>query len=166
MADKKRPKQKAGRKTGQIPTKEKLTPAQARLLEVLLDPANRLRSVTDVCQMAEITRDTYYQAFKRPMFVKRYEEQSKDLALRHAGPVMNAFVREATRGSFQHGKVILEMAGLYTPKEKMELTGKDGGPIKVQEQPIDLSKLTDAELVALEKLVAKAVGPDDKPPAH
>jgi hypothetical protein len=33
---------------------------------------------------------------------------------------MNTFVREAERGSFQHGKVVLEMAGVYTEKVKVE----------------------------------------------
>ncbi|MNW10002.1 hypothetical protein D3C71_2071280 [compost metagenome] len=37
--------------------------------------------------------------------------------------VLNTFVREAQRGSFQHGKVVLEMAGLYAEKSDVKLSG-------------------------------------------
>lgn len=36
------------------------------------------------------------------------------------GPVINTFVKEALRGNFQRGKVILEMAGLYNEKASVD----------------------------------------------
>jgi phage terminase small subunit len=54
-------------------------------------------------------------------------------------------------------------AGLYT--EKMELTGKDGGPIKTAAAPVDLSQLSDDELEALEALLAKANTSEGDPAA-
>ena len=52
-----------------------------------------------------------------------YKSQSKALVDQSIAPVLNTFVREALRGSFQHGKVILEMAGLYSDKQQIEVTG-------------------------------------------
>jgi phage terminase small subunit len=43
-------------------------------------------------------------------------------------------------------------------KDKVELTGKDGGPLQHQRVPADLSGLTDDELDALERIAAKLGG--------
>lgn len=38
---------------------------------------------------------------------------SMQMVKQHIGPLINAFVEQAANGSFPHGKVLLEMAGLY-----------------------------------------------------
>jgi hypothetical protein len=40
---------------------------------------------------------------------------------------------------------------------EQELTGKDGGPVEVRAQSVDLSKLTDEELADLDELVSRIV---------
>ena len=37
------------------------------------------------------------------------------------GPVVNAFIKEAKDGSYPHGKVVLEMAGLYAESKNVTL---------------------------------------------
>lgn len=105
------------------------TRSETKLLDALLNPANRLKTITELCDMLEISTRTYQRAWKKPEFVKLYETKSMDLVKQQVGPVINAFLREAKRGSFQHGKVLLEMAGLYTEKKSHELTGSDGKPL-------------------------------------
>jgi hypothetical protein len=102
---------------------ENLTASEEALLEVLLNPENRMKSVTDICKIAKIERRTYYRAFAKPYFVTIYNKRSIDLVKQSVSPVINSFIREAQRGSFQHGKVILEMAGLYTEKSDVRLSG-------------------------------------------
>lgn len=53
-------------------------------------------------------------------------------------------------------KLLGEHLGMF--KQRVELTGKDGGPIQSQSAPLDLSNLTDEELDTLERLIAKANG--------
>lgn len=53
-------------------------------------------------------------------------------------------------------KLLGEHLGMF--KQKVELTGKDGGPIQSQNTPSDLSSLTDEELDQLARIVAKAGG--------
>ncbi|PVX61251.1 DUF2280 domain-containing protein [Paraburkholderia unamae] len=48
-----------------------------------------------------------------------------------------------------------EAGGAFTNKQKLEHTGKDGGPIKTAAGPVDLSDLTDDELDVLERIAAK-----------
>lgn len=94
------------------------------LLELLLTPEHRTKSITEICRLACCTRTIYYDAFKKPAFNALYESKTRELVKQSIGPVINTFVREALRGSFQHGKVILEMAGLYSEKSTLELTGE------------------------------------------
>ncbi len=118
------------------------TVAERRLLDALLSPENRFLNVLRLCKKAGVSRPTYYLAFSKPGFVALYKEMSIRLAERVIGPVMATFADEAVRGSFQHGKVILEMAGVYSEKQVHEHTGKDGGPIEVS-----LEDMTDEQLL-------------------
>lgn len=113
-------------------TSGKLTEAEEKLLEVLLSPENRMKNITEICHITGISRMTYYRAFEKPEFVERYKRESKELVNKAVAPVVNAFIREAKRGSFQHGKVLLEMAGMYEEKKVAEITGKDGGKLQVE----------------------------------
>lgn len=120
------------------------TQAEQKIIEVLLDPANRMKSITEVCRIAQCDRSTYYRAFDKPEFVELYNRKSAELAKNYLGPVMNAFVREATRGSFQHGKVLLEMAGVYKETSRKEVAGDKDNPIHMKISRT--SAMTDEEL--------------------
>jgi hypothetical protein len=99
------------------------TIAEQKLLEILLSPEHRTKTVTDICKLAGCSRPTYYEAMAKPEFKALYEAKTKDLVKQAIGPVVNTFIREALRGSFQHGKVILEMAGLYSDKQQIDISG-------------------------------------------
>lgn len=96
--------------------------SEEKLLEVLLNPQYRMKSITDICGIAGIDRSTYYRAFAKPGFNELYKQKSIELVNQQVAPVINAFVAEAKRGSFQHGKVLLEMGGVYTEKQQIEAT--------------------------------------------
>ena len=103
---------------------EALTESEQKLLDILINPGYRMKSIKEICLIAQISRATYYRAFEKPEFQAIYKAQSRALVDQSIAPVLNTFVREALRGSFQHGKVILEMAGLYSEKTTVEHTGE------------------------------------------
>jgi hypothetical protein len=118
------------------------------LLDILLNPENRLKSVTDICKLAKCDRVTYYRAMKKPEFVAYYQAEAKNLTKHAVGPIINTFIREAQRGSFQHGKVLLEMADVYTEKvesvnynQNDDVTGKT--PVERQARIEELLKKRD-----------------------
>jgi len=121
----------------EILTEYNPTKSEQKLLEVLMNPANRMKSATDVCQIAGISRETYYAAF--------YKDMSLKVVKAAVAPVINAFVREAQRGSFQHGKILLEMADMYAEKTKREVTGADGGPIQAEVVNVERPQLSREE---------------------
>jgi L-2-hydroxyglutarate oxidase LhgO len=98
------------------------------LLDVLLNPENRMKSITDVCKLAGCSRNVYYEAFAKSGFSELYKQKSTDIVRQSVAPVLNTFVREAQRGSFQHGKVLLEMAGVYS--DKLEIKAEINNPFQ------------------------------------
>jgi hypothetical protein len=107
------------------------TLAERRLLDALLDPTNRLKNITEICQAAEVSRALYYDAFDKPEFVEYYLDLCREAVKQAVGPAMRALLKEATRGSYPHLKMLLEMAGMYKETTRQELLGKDGAPLNV-----------------------------------
>lgn len=133
----------------QISTEYQPTPKEERLIEVLLDPANRMKSITEICGIVPCDRGTYYNAFNKPGFVELYTRKSQELAKKYLGQVMSAFVREATRGSYPHGKVLLEMAGVYKETVRKEVSGDKNNPVEVNVHLSRIADMSDDELKAL-----------------
>ena len=82
--------------------------------------------------MAGVGRTLYYEAFAKPEFVALYKERSMDLVKQSIMPVIHALTKEARRGSYQHQKMLLEMADMYVERSKTELSGADGGPVVIK----------------------------------
>lgn len=99
------------------------TPKEYNILEVLLNPEHRMKSITDICRIALCSRTVYYEAFAKPEFRALYEAKAKDLVKQSIAPILNTFVREALKGNFNHGKLLLEMAGLYVEKQRLDIAG-------------------------------------------
>ena len=111
----------------------KPTPAEERLLLVLANPENIGKTVTDLCNLAEISRKHYYEMFKKPDFVACQEKFAKDLIKQAVNPIITACIKEAKNGSFQHAKLLMEMGQMYTPKQIQENTGSITYEIKKPE---------------------------------
>jgi hypothetical protein len=107
-------------------TEYRPTVAEQRVMEVLLNPDNRLKSVTEICQLANCSRQTYYNYFDKPEFVTYYINKSKALIKKaHAG-IINSCIRQALRGDSAHAKLLLTMTGDYA--DRQVFPDKDGKP--------------------------------------
>ena len=114
------------KKKGQKPTEYVPNRTALRLLEVLIDPASRMKTVVEVCRMAKIHRDTYYELFKKAEFRELYKELAVDMIKNHTAPVVNALLREAVRGNHHHIKMVLEIADIYTDKKRVNMPELEG----------------------------------------
>jgi hypothetical protein len=101
-------------------TETRLTGMEQKILEAKLNPDYRLLNITEFCKLVGCSRPTYYKAFKNPVFMEKYKDDSKELIRQSTGPIINAFIKEAVRGSFNHGKILLEMMGLYEEKTQVD----------------------------------------------
>lgn len=99
----------------------RLTPAGKRLYLVMIDPEHVGKSVTDICEIAEISRDTYYRFMKEEGFVNLVKDTSLKLVESRIGDVVNATYKYSlSERGHSDRKLLLTMAGLY--KDKVETT--------------------------------------------
>jgi len=101
------------------------TPVEIKLVEVLLNPESYKKSITEKCQMAGISRDSYYRIMKNPEFAEFYNEQIKANIKADIGEVIQATHHFAVRfpGNHQDRKMLAEMAGAYTEKQEIKHLG-------------------------------------------
>lgn len=104
--------------------KYKPTVAEKKLLEVLINPENIGKTVTEICNLAGISRNKYYQALEKEEFSNLVNETTMDLVTAKAGSVLNAAYKYAMKEKgFQDRKMILTIAGIYVDKTQTELFG-------------------------------------------
>lgn len=100
------------------------TLAEKKILEALAEPENYTVSITELCQKADVGRNTYYNMCKKPEFIKMRNEILNRLFENFVPEVKRAAVKFAIGNAknFQDRKMILEMAGEYRPKQDINLT--------------------------------------------
>lgn len=118
------------------------TKNEQKLLEVMLNPDHRFLTIQKQCQLAGVDRSVHYRAFRKKEFVELYREESRALTVRALARVVNACVDEAVRGSAQHAKIVLGMAGEYSEKQDVRILDKNGVPQNLG----GLSQMTDDEI--------------------
>ncbi|MFQ8932677.1 MAG: phBC6A51 family helix-turn-helix protein [Lactococcus lactis] len=102
----------------------KPTTAEKKLLEVLINPENAGKTVTDICNLANVSRRKYYEAMGKEEFSNLVNETTMDLVTAKAGSVLNAAYKYAMKEKgFQDRKMILTIAGIYVDKAQTELSG-------------------------------------------
>ena len=102
----------------------KPTTAEKKLLEVLINPENAGKTVTDICNLANVSRRKYYEAMGKEEFSNLVNETTMDLVTAKACSVLNAAYKYAMKEKgFQDRKMILTIAGIYVDKTQTELSG-------------------------------------------
>lgn len=102
----------------------KPTAAEKRLLEALVNPENIGMSVTRVCNLANVSRNKYYDAMKKPQFQELVKTTTLELVKGKIGEVLNAtYIYSLGEKGHQDRKVLLTMAGLYVDKQDIEHRG-------------------------------------------
>jgi hypothetical protein len=97
------------------------TPKELALLQAMINPENFMKPVTELCRLAKCDRTVYYDAIKKDGFKALVKEISRDLTTGAVIPIVHSFIKHGLRGSFQHAKVVLEMAGAYSEKQDVQL---------------------------------------------
>jgi hypothetical protein len=150
MKKKAKTKNKPARKAPQKSTEYRPTLAEKKLLEVLLNPEHRLKTVTEICGMAGCDRHIYYDAFKKDGFCNLYDKESKALIRKAKASIIHASIRAAQRGDSAHTKLLLTMAGDYA--DRTIFPDKKGNPQDLTpKQDLSEKEIERRVLVLLEK---------------
>lgn len=114
-----------------LPSIEGITPKQYDILVALIEAGHPLTR-TELSEAAKVDRKTVWSAFQTPAFVETYNQVCLFLLKERVGEVLEASIREAKRHSFPDRQMLLQMAGLYTPTSRAEVTGRDGKPVQIE----------------------------------
>jgi len=125
------------------------SPAEQKLLLVLLNPDFYGQTVTSICREAGVVRDVYYKAFKKPGFLAIYYGLLREMVHGLVGNVIKAAYKFAVNNNKNNAdrRMLLEMAGVYVPRQIKQHAGPDGGPIQFATGRV--ADLTDEELEQL-----------------
>lgn len=101
------------------------TPSEVKLLEALVNPENRKKNITELCKIAGISRPTYYESFKKPEFIKMYNETIMLLVKESMSDIIKATLQYALSNPKNHQdrKMLLEMGKLYFQKQEIDVNG-------------------------------------------
>ena len=104
--------------------KYKMTAAEKKLFEVLVNPEHTGKSVTKLCNLASISRNKYYDAMKKEPFVQLVNRTTMELIKGKASDVLNATYKFALQEKgHQDRKMLLTIAGIYAEKQEVEHSG-------------------------------------------
>lgn len=134
-----------------VPKLVRLEAQHYRAIEFLMTRGPR-ETMKDIAARIGVVRNTLYRWLSDPLFVRRYQERLREELGGERGRVMRALIDGALRpGSNQAAmqKIFWQMCGEL--RDRVELTGKDGGPVTVQQSPIALDQLP---IEAQEKMLA------------
>lgn len=101
--------------------------AEIKLVEVLSNPKNAALNITKLCDLANISRKTYYQIMKKPDFVEYKNAMTLEMIKGKIDNVVKATYKFATTDAkcAQDRKILLTMAGLYKDKQEIESTNSN-----------------------------------------
>lgn len=109
-----------------------LTVAEEKLLEVLLNPENIGKTVTEKCQIADISRDSYYRIIRKPEFVKVLNCSAVDLIKDKVSEIIESAIKYAVSDyrCHQDRRMLLSMLGVYKEESNINLSTDD--PLKAK----------------------------------
>ena len=84
-----------------------MTAAGKKLFQVLIDPQYLGKNVDELCQIADVSRDTYYRLMKDERFTQEVTNTSKQLVMAKIGDVINATYENAIGERGHHSTIRL-----------------------------------------------------------
>lgn len=101
----------------------KPTAKEKNLIEAMSDPNNRDKNVTELCQAAEISRDSYYAMMRKPEFLAYYKQVQFEVVKGSIAKVLAATIDFAVNEPKCHSdrKIILEMGDMYREKKEVDV---------------------------------------------
>ena len=91
------------------------TPAETRIIEVSLNPEHAGKTITEKCQIAKVSRETWYAVFRKPEFKSLVNKTALDLVQDGLGDALSALKKSAANPSPKANpdrRLLFELAGV------------------------------------------------------
>lgn len=121
------------------------TASEKKLLEVLINPENFGKSITEICKIAKVSRKVYYTATSKPEFIDYINDITKGILKDKTYDILMAACKYAIEcpNNHQDRKMLLELAGEYRGSRELKHMYKVEQPIEV----VFISKQIDEKVI-------------------
>lgn len=101
------------------------TTAEKKILEALSNPENYTLPIKKLCEIADVGRNTYYEACKKAEFIKAKNKILNKVFENLVPEVKKSAMKFALNNekNFQDRKMILEMTGEYKSQQDINIIG-------------------------------------------
>lgn len=103
---------------------EKISVEEKKILAAALKCGEKRLSVSGLAEESGVKKTVICEKLKNPEFRQLFSEVMQAALTAETPEILHTFVSAAKEGSFKHGKLILELTGVYSEKQKIELGGK------------------------------------------
>lgn len=97
-----------------------LSRLEKRILKEVVRAYGRRLTMEELATASNTTVEKVYRCLERPEFRQLFVESMQVSLVADTPSILNKFAELAKAGQFNHGKLILEIAGVYTEKQKLE----------------------------------------------
>ncbi len=126
-----------------------LSAPEKRILKAALKCGEQKLTLAGLAEESGVKASMLCEKLKSPEFRQLFVETMRSALTAETPSILHTFVQAAKEGSFQHGKLILEVTGVHSDKQKLELGGKvefSESPFKTPEDRRSFVEATAAKL--------------------
>ena len=92
-----------------------------QLLRVLQNPEYIEKNITEICEIAGVSRQFYYQTMKKKEFTDYIRDTAHDMIKRDLYQLWNVASEQAKKGNHAFWRSVMDSTGQYTEKQKIEV---------------------------------------------
>lgn len=105
------------------PLPYRFTPSQKKILATVRSCGQDNLTADVLALKAGIKIEKLYEVLADPEFREIFNGVVRTSVLAETPAILHKFIEEGKQGSFPHGKLVLELAGIHQDKQKLELEG-------------------------------------------
>lgn len=105
------------------------TKSEKKLIEVLIDPRNIGKNVTELCSLAGVSTKVYYKAKKKEGFIEYINDLNFELLKGKVADILNAtYIHALSEKGHQDRKMLLTIFGIYSDKQEVYMKANINNP--------------------------------------
>lgn len=101
-----------------------LSAKEKRIIKEAMRCGEQKLTVRTLAQNAKVKPEFIVAKLKSPEFRQLFIEAMRDGIVAETPAILHSFVNAAKEGSFQHGKLMLELAGVHQEKQCIDLNAR------------------------------------------
>lgn len=118
-----------------------MTGTERKLLNVLADPKSFAFKIKDIISRAGISKQSFYNAVKKPSFKREYVSLIKNSILANTPAVLKKVTKQAIEGRPEQQAMFLRMAGLISNKLNIDMNVLMDGEVNHNHTGLDFAGL-------------------------